>query len=117
MASTLCVLGAALVLQAPAASAYLIKSHLYWERVGAFPHYLTTPPGGQSASWPKSTICYNGPSCAKNLPEYGCNPDCGNPDIGLTNAAAFPKAFLIRFVSILLILSVHLRERCFAGRA
>lgn len=95
-----CVVGAALLLQAPAASAYLIKSSLYWERVGAFPHYLTTPPGGVGASWPKSGLCYNGPGCGKNTPEYRCNPDCGNPNIGIKDSTKYPKAFLIRFVSL-----------------
>ena len=95
----LVLLGVALVLQAPSAAAYLIKSHLYWERVGAFPHYLTEPPGQQGGAWPRSSLCYNGPSCAKNTPDYRCNPDCGNPDIALTNDNAYPKAYLIRFVS------------------
>jgi len=95
----LVLLGAALVLQAPAAAAYLIKSHLYWERVGAFPHYLTEPPGQQGGAWPRSSLCYNGPTCAKNTPDYRCNPDCGNPDISLKNNIAYPKAYLIRFVS------------------
>ena len=91
-------MGAALLLQAPAASAYLVKSHLYWERVGAFPHYLTTT-AGAAGSWPKSQLCYNGPDCGKNTPEYQCNPDCGNPNIGLKDKNKYPKAFLIRFVS------------------
>ena len=94
-----CVVGAALLLQAPAASAYLVKSSLYWERVGAFPHYLTTPEGGIGASWPKSGLCYNGPGCGKNTPEYRCNPDCGNPDIGIKDRIKYPKPYLIRFVS------------------
>lgn len=94
------ILGAAFMLQLHSASSYLIKSHLYWERVGAFPHYLTEPPGLQGGAWPKSSLCYNGPSCAKNTPDYRCNPDCGNPDIALTNDVAYPKAYLIRFVSI-----------------
>jgi hypothetical protein len=92
------VVGAALLLQAPAASAYLVKSHLYWERVGAFPHYLTTT-AGAAGSWPKSQLCYNGPDCGKNTPEYQCNSDCGNPNIGLKDKNKYPKAFLIRFVS------------------
>ena len=94
----LCVVGAVLLLQAPAASAYLVKSHLYWERVGAFPHYLTTT-AGAAGSWPKSQLCYNGPDCGKNTPEYQCNSDCGNPNIGLKDKNKYPKAFLIRFVS------------------
>ena len=99
-----CVVGAALLLQAPAASAYLVKSSLYWERVGAFPHYLTTPCGNTvpcalGGAWPKSGFCYNGPSCAKNTPDYRCNPDCGNPDIGIKDSQKYPKAYMIRFVS------------------
>jgi hypothetical protein len=94
------LLGAVSMVQLHSASAYLIKSHLYWERVGAFPHYLTEPPGQQGGAWPKSSLCYNGPSCAKNTPDYRCNPDCGNPNIALKNDGAYPKAYLIRFVSI-----------------
>ena len=89
----------ALILQIPEASAYLVKSSLYWERVGVFPHYLTTPPGGIGASWPKSILCYNGPDCGKNTPDYRCNPDCGNPDIGIQDSQNYPKAYMIRFVS------------------
>ena len=101
MASVLCVCVATMVLQAPAASAYLIKSQLYWKRVGAFPQYLTGPWGGQGGSWPISTLCYNGPDCAPNMPDFMCNPDCGNPNISIVNATAFSKPLLVRFVSTL----------------
>ena len=110
----LCVFSAMLVLlQAPAASAYLIKSHLYWERVGAFPHYLTQPTGGgTSFTWPRSSLCYNGPDCSKSIDQL-CNPDCGNPNIGIappggsSQHAAYPKPFLVRFVSVLLRISAR----------
>ena len=93
-----CVFSAMLVLlQAPAASAYLIKSHWYWERVGAFPHYLA---GGQSGPWPKSSLCYNGPDCSQSIDKQ-CNSDCGNPGIGIQDATNYPKPFLVRFVSLL----------------
>jgi len=107
MASVLCVCVATMLLQAPAASAYLIKSHLYWERVGAFPHYLTQPAGGgQSFTWPRSSLCYNGPDCSQSIDQL-CNPDCGNPDIGIAppggsvQDTSYPKPFLVRFVSLL----------------
>lgn len=93
------LLGTMSMVQLHSASAYLIKSHLYWERVGAFPHYLTGKPGLPAVAWPISSLCYNGPSCAKNTPDYRCNPDCGNPNIALKNDGAYPKAYLIRFVS------------------
>jgi hypothetical protein len=103
----LCVFSAMLVLlQAPAASAYLIKSHLYWERVGAFPHYLTGHSGGgQSFDWPRSSLCYNGPDCSQSI-DQKCNSDCGNPDIGFQDASNYPKPFLVRFVSVLFRMSV-----------
>ena len=101
VASVLCVCVATMVLQAPAASAYLIKSQLYWKRVGAFPQYLTEPSGGHGGSWPISTLCYNGPDCAPNMPDYMCNPDCGNPNISIVNATAYSKPLLVRFVSTL----------------
>jgi len=112
-AYVLYVLGAALMLHAPAASAYLLKSHLHWERIGAFPHYITTVGAGQATptgKWPAgpvNSLCYNGAGCGKNTPDYLCNPDCGNPNIGLAQGmdnANYPKAFLIRFVSPVLVL-------------
>jgi hypothetical protein len=98
---TLCALGCVLVLQAHTASAYLVKSHLHWERIGAFPHYVNAP-SQNGTSWPYSSYCFNGPACGKNTPDYLCNPACGDPNIGLKDGGAWPKPFLIRFVSSLL---------------
>jgi len=95
-ASAVCAVAAALVLCAPPGSAYLIKSFMHWERVGAFPQYITQKPSG--STWPRSRHCWNGP-CGKNTPDYLCNPDCGNPNIGMTDDTKYPKAFLIRIVS------------------
>jgi len=39
------------------------------------------------------------PGLRQNTPEYQCNSDCGNPNIGLKDKNKYPKAFLIRFVS------------------
>jgi hypothetical protein len=96
----LCAVLVVAVMRGTGTAAYLIKSHLHWERVGAFPHYLAEPADGDLL-WPKTTLCYNGPSCAKNGPDYQCNPNCGEPTIGLKDAGLnYPKAYLIRFVSI-----------------
>ena len=92
----LCVFAVALVLQAPSCTAYLIKSFMHWERVGAFPQFIMQRSRG--ATWPRSRHCWNGP-CGKNTPDYLCNPDCGNPNIGMTDDSKYPKAFLIRIVS------------------
>ena len=90
-------------MHARGATGYLIKAHMHWERVGAFPHYLTTPPkppGFQDWDWPLSTLCYNGPSCAKHTPDYYCNSDCGNPNIGIKDGQNYPKPQMIRFVRV-----------------
>ena len=98
---TLFAIGVGLVMHARGATGYLIKAHMHWERVGAFPHYLTTPPEGEVV-WPRSTLCYNGPSCAKHMPDYDCNSDCGNPNIGIKDDTGqnYPKANMIRFVRL-----------------
>ena len=91
---TLFAIGVGLVMHARGATGYLIKAHMHWERVGAFPHYLTTPPkppGFQDWDWPLSTLCYNGPSCAKHTPDYYCNSDCGNPNIGIKDGQNYPS--------------------------
>ena len=101
---TLFAIGVGLVMHARGATGYLIKAHMHWERVGAFPHYLTTPPEEKDASkeWPRSTLCYNGPSCAKHMPDYACNSDCGNPNIGIKDDTGqnYPKDDMIRFVRL-----------------
>lgn len=101
---TLFAIGVGLVMHARGATGYLIKAHMHWERVGAFPHYLTTPPEEKDASkeWPRSTLCYNGPSCAKHMPDYDCNSDCGNPNIGIKDDTGqnYPKDYMIRFVRL-----------------
>ena len=101
---TLFAIGVGLVMHARGATGYLIKAHMHWERVGAFPHYLTTPPEEKDASkeWPRSTLCYNGPSCAKHMPDYACNSDCGNPNIGIKDDTGqnYPKDYMIRFVRL-----------------
>ena len=74
----LCLLGTVLVLRAPEAAGYLLKSHMYWERIGAHPHYVNTPVQAENASsWPYSSHCFNGPACGKHTPDFRCNPQCG----------------------------------------
>ena len=95
----LCLLGTVLVLRAPEAAGYLLKSHMYWERIGAHPHYVNTPVQAENASsWPYSSHCFNGPACGKHTPDFRCNPKCGEPSLGQTDPSKWPKPFLIRFV-------------------
>ena len=89
----LCLLGTVLVLRAPEAAGYLFKSHMYWERIGAHPHYVNTPV--QLKMLVAVLFALSTARHAENIrPTFDAIPSVGNCLSGRRTRANGPSPFL-----------------------